>query len=55
MLLSLVDRMLTQRVPQISLGRSPRASPSPHTGGTPSVLAERRLKTTVVEDCGPIS
>ena len=55
MLLSPVERMLTQRVPQISHGRNPRANPSPHAGGTPSVLAERRLKTTVVEDRGPIS
>ena len=29
-------------------------APSPHTGGTPSDLAERRLKITVVEDRGPI-
>ena len=33
----------------------PESEPQSHTGGTPSDLAERRLKTTVVEDRGPIS
>ena len=47
--LSSVDRLLAQRVPQISHGHNPRASLGPHTGGTPSDFTEqRRFLTSLI-------
>ena len=44
-----IDRMLTQH------GRNPRASPSPHTGGTPCVLAERHAHPPVSQSTASLT